>query len=184
MINALKSKKYLKQLILFLMVLTSSAVQVSCASGGYKFTRKFSQFVNSKNIVLRIILYIVTIPVFGITLAVDTIIFNTLDFWDGKVSANEYSFSEDGKEYVVKHSIENNLKRTNINVFEDNKLIASHALVETKDNKIQVFNNNDLKYEVENLNGLALLSTFENGKLKNKDLFNKYLGNSKSVASK
>ncbi|MES2854537.1 MAG: hypothetical protein V4692_01685, partial [Bdellovibrionota bacterium] len=47
------------------------ALSTGCASGGFKYTRKYAQFINGQMILIRIILYIFTSIVFVITMLVD-----------------------------------------------------------------------------------------------------------------
>jgi Domain of unknown function (DUF3332) len=91
-----------------LLILSSLvlAFTTGCASGGYKLTRQYSGWVNRNNVVIRVVLYILTLPVYAVTLLIDTVIFNTMDFWDGRVSQGTYKFEKDGQMYVVQHSLD------------------------------------------------------------------------------
>jgi hypothetical protein len=80
------------------------AFTTGCASGGYKLTRQYSGWVNQNNVIIRVIVFILTIPVYAITLIADMVVFNTMDFWDGRVSQGTYKFEKDGQMYVVQHS--------------------------------------------------------------------------------
>lgn len=102
-------------------VTIASFAHLGCASGGFQLTRKYARFVNKQNIILRIIIYIFTSFVFAITLLIDAVVFNTLDFWNGRVSASDYQFEEGGKTFLVKHSYKGengNLRNTEIRIFK------------------------------------------------------------------
>src|SRR5688572_8030721 len=89
---------FLSSIACFTMALTSG-----CASGGFKLTRQYARWVNSQNIILRIVLYILTFIVFAVTLLIDAVVFNTIDFWEGKVSEGTYDFKDGDKVYQVRH---------------------------------------------------------------------------------
>ncbi len=74
---------------------TIMAITAGCASGGFKLTRKYASWLNSNNIIIRIILYILTSVVFAVTILIDMVIFNTIDFWEGIPVAT--MFDESGK---------------------------------------------------------------------------------------
>ncbi len=109
------------RLVLTLSITIASFAHLGCASGGYQLTRKYARFVNKQNIIIRVVLYIFTAFVFAITLLVDAVIFNTLDFWNGRVSASNYEFEQDGKTFLVQHSYKgdnNKLRNTKIEIFK------------------------------------------------------------------
>lgn len=56
----------------------SAVLATGCASGGFKLTRQYAQFVNRQQLILRIVLYILTSIVFAATLLIDAVIFNTM----------------------------------------------------------------------------------------------------------
>jgi len=166
----------MKMLLMFaacLMMLFTTA----CASGGWKLTRRYSSFVNSQHIIIRIVLYILTLPIYAITILIDVVVNNTIDFWEGRVSANTYEFKKDGKTFVAKHEIlpETNLKRSTIQVLDaDKKLIQTVVLAETPKHEVELIVDGVLRTKVQNINSIPLLSSFDkNGKLleqKNLDL--------------
>ena len=108
------------RLLYFLGIITTSlglVMTTGCASGGYKLTRTYSSWVNSQQVILRVILYILTLPVFAVTLLIDGVVFNTMDFWNGQVSSGSYKFEKDQNIYFVKHEVlPNNLKRSTIKI--------------------------------------------------------------------
>ena len=93
----MKKTKLREKPVLLVMILTFAVTGLNsgCASGGFQLTRSFAGWVNSQNVVLRVILYILTAVIFAVTLLIDLLINNTIDFWDGKVSAGTYNFSKD-----------------------------------------------------------------------------------------
>lgn len=148
----------------FVMCFTSA-----CASGGFKWTRKYAGFVNSQNIILRIVLYLLTGIVFAVTLLVDMVIFNTMDFWEGRVSAGSYNFKEGEKTFVVKHEFQGDskLRKSTIKVMDKkNNLIQEVVLNETSSNEIEMFVDGKLRSRVNGIKELPVASIFdENGKL-------------------
>ena len=80
------------------------SMNTGCVSGGFKLTRQYAGWVNSQTLVLRVIIYLLTFVVFGVTLLIDSVVFNTMDFWQGKVSAGGYEFKDGDKTYLVQHS--------------------------------------------------------------------------------
>lgn len=144
------------------------AFTTGCASGGFKLTRQYARFINSKNIILRIVLYIFTSVVFAITMLIDMVIFNTLDFWQGRVSANTYEFQQNGKTFIVKHEIlPSNLKRSTIEVKDGTqKILQTVVLAETAQNEIELYVDSVLRTKVDNITELPQISSFDSyGKL-------------------
>lgn len=128
----------------------------SCASGGYKLTRQYSRWVNSQNIILRVILYILTLPIYTITLLVDTVLFNTLDFWNGRVAQGTYEFNSEGKTYTVDHKLIGNeqLKYTQIKISQGLQTIETLELLETPTGEIEYKKNGILQAKATDLNSL------------------------------
>jgi hypothetical protein len=148
---------------------TVIAFTSGCASGGFHLTREYAGFVNKQMIILRIILYIFTSVVFVATLLIDMIIFNTMDFWDGRVSAGDYSFSKGNKTYLAHHEILPGtlLKRSTLRVMDkDGKLLQQVVLSETTSHEIEMYVDGKLRTRVKDLAGLPVASIFdERGKL-------------------
>ncbi len=148
----------------FIMCFTSA-----CASGGFKWTRKYASFVNSQHIIVRIILYILTAVVFAVTMLVDLVIFNTLDFWQGKTAAGSYKFEEGGKTFHVKHEHQGDkkLRKSIIKVMgDDNSLLQEVVLNETISGEIEMYVDGKIRTRVNNIKELPVASIFdENGKL-------------------
>ena len=143
---------------------TMMAFTTGCASGGFKLTREYARFVNSKHIVIRIILYILTAIVFAVTMLIDMVINNTIDFWQGRVSANTYEFHENDKTFIVQHEIlpETNLKRSTIKVMDaDKKLLQTVVLKQTSDQQIELLVDGVLRTKVENIYSIPQLSSFD-----------------------
>lgn len=156
----LKPVGYLGALISCLIM----ALSTGCASGGFKLTRKYAQFVNKQNIIIRIVLYILTAVVFAVTMLVDMVVFNTIDFWEGRVSAGEYKFNEGDKSFHVRHEIlpEDNLKRSTIEVFDkEQSLLQTVVLQETPTGEIELKVDGQLRTQVRDLSGLPMASMYD-----------------------
>lgn len=139
------------------------ALTTGCASGGYKITRQYAQFVNKQNLILRIIIYIFTGVVFAITLLIDMVIFNTMDFWEGRVSAGDYNFKQGEKSYFVKHEVlEKSRKRSTIQVRgADQSLLQTVVLQETAAQEIEVYVDGQLRTKVRDITGLPIASVYD-----------------------
>jgi hypothetical protein len=138
-----------------------AGLTTGCASGGYKLTRQYAGWVNKQNIVLRIVLYLLTSVVFAVTLLIDAVIFNTMDFWEGRVSQGTFEYSEDGKVYKAQHKLnEGGLRSSQIEVWQNEKLLHTISLIETPEHKIQLLENGILKTEVDNIDSLPRISHF------------------------
>jgi hypothetical protein len=140
------------------------AVTTGCASGGYKLTRQYASWVNSQTIILRVIIYILTIFIFGITLLIDSVIFNTIDFWEGKVSSGSFEFKDGDKVFQVQHEIlkDSNLKRTTIHEIDQNqKIIHEVVLQETKLSEIELYIDGKINKRVKNISSIPLVSIYD-----------------------
>lgn len=160
------------------------ALSTGCASGGFKLTREYARWVNSKNIILRIVLYILTGVVFAVTLLIDMVLFNTIDFWEGKVSAGDYQFKDQDKTYVVKHEFLNGTdrKQSTIQIFNDEKaLLQKVVLTQTEKGEIELYVDGKLKTRVSDIHSLPVASFFnDEGKLVKQDL--NVLGSTVAIA--
>ena len=140
------------------------ALTTGCASGGFKLTREYAGFVNRQMIIIRIIVYLFTGIVFAITLLVDLVIFNTMDFWQGHVSQGTYDFHKDGKTYVAHHEIlpGSSLKRSTIQVFgTDKKQLQEVVLQETSTGEIEMSVDGKLRARVRDIGSLPVASFFD-----------------------
>ena len=146
-----------------------SMAQLGCASGGFKLTRQYARFVNKQQTVIRVVLYLLTMIVFAATILIDAVIFNTMDFWEGRVSANSYHFNKDGKIYGVKHyhKGDNRLRNTEIRIYEvEAPANAAPELVhlsETDSGKVDIYKNGALKATVDTIQDLPEITLFEDG---------------------
>jgi hypothetical protein len=145
------------------------AATTGCASGGFKLTREYAGWVNSKSTILRVILYILTFVVFAITLLIDVVYYNTMDFWDGRVSAGTYNFEGEGKTFVVHHEFMSGtgLKRSTIEIKDrlQNKL-QEVVLSETVNGEIEMYVDGKLRTRVRDIHSLPVASIYsENGEL-------------------
>lgn len=140
------------------------AFSTGCMSGGFKLTRQYARWVNSQMIVLRIVLYIVTLPIYAVTMLVDAVIFNTMDFWNGTVAAGAYEFKKDDKTYFVNHEFQPGtlLKKSIIDVRDTNsKLVQTVVIKETAANEIELWVNGKLRSKVKDLESFPIATIFE-----------------------
>lgn len=139
------------------------AVSSGCASGGFKLTRQYARWVNSQNIILRIIIYILTGIVFVVTMLIDAVVFNTLDFWDGKVSEGKYEFKDEDKTYHVHHEFipGTQRRRSTIQTFDkDSRLLQEVVLNETPEGEIQMKVDGQLRAQVRDLDSLPVATLY------------------------
>ena len=145
------------------------ALSTGCASGGYKLTREYAKWVNSKSLIIRIILYILTTVVFGVTLLIDAVVFNTIDFWNGTVSGGKLEFKEGERVYQVNHEIlpGTNLKRSTIKVLNaDGSPFQLIVLNETTSGEIEFNVDGKTRTRVRNITSIPIASLYDtNGKL-------------------
>ena len=143
---------FLKKFVLLpiLVVGTSAISLVGCASGGFKLTRQYARFINKQTLIVRVILYILLGVGFAVTLAVDGLIFNTIDFWEGRVSASDHVFENEDHIYHVQHRLQDGLRETQIRVSDnDTDLVISRiTLRETKNGVIQILEDGVVRAEV------------------------------------
>lgn len=139
------------------------SVTTGCASGGWKLTRDYARFVNRQHIIIRCILYILTSVVFVATMIIDAVIFNTMDFWQGRVSQGTFEFQQDGRRYIARHSIsaETQLRQSQIEVFAGDHRLQDLTLREVSGGKIDVFVNGVHRGQVENIESLPMISFFD-----------------------
>lgn len=134
-----------------------------CASGGYKLTRQYARWVNSQNLILRIIIYLLTGIVFAVTLLIDAVVFNTMDFWNGTVSQGTFEFSGEGKNYVAKHELQpgTTLKKSTIQVMDNHKsLLQTVILNEVAGGKIELYIDGKLRGMVNNIDSIPYVSHY------------------------
>lgn len=135
------------------------ALSSGCVSGGFKLTKDYARWVNSQNIILRIILYILTAVVFVVTLIVDVVYNNTVDFWEGKVSEGTYEFKDQDKVYIVRHEYlpGTKLRRSTIQ-FDQQEIVIS----ETAEGQIEVHKNGQKFAFVNGLDSFPVMSYLNN----------------------
>lgn len=158
------NRKTLKSWFSLMLFLVPAMSLQNCASGGFKLTRQYAGWVNSQNLILRIILYILTSVVFAVTLVIDAVIFNTMDFWNGRVSQGTYEFEKDGKKYIVTHSYHGQgLRQSAIQVshLDKTELIL---IKETAQNTIELWQNGTFTGCVEHIDTVPLWSDNLSGK--------------------
>jgi hypothetical protein len=157
---------------LFYMGFASAAflsMATGCASGGYKLTRQYAGWVNSQNVILRVIIYILTMVVFAVTILIDTVVFNTMDFWNGRVSQGDYNFKDGEKTYFVRHEIlpGSGLKRSTIQVSDLNgKHLQEVVLSQTPQGEIIMTVDGVERTKVKDITGIPVASIYgADGKL-------------------
>lgn len=156
----------IKKMTSFLCLLIATGAGLSttgCASGGYKLTRQYARFVNSQNIIIRIVLYIFTSIVFFATLLVDAVVFNTMDFWNGTVSQGTYEFTQENKKFFVKHEVDNNhFKKSTVEVVSlDGKHLQDVVIQQTSQTDIAVFVNGKLHSKISDIHRFPLATLFD-----------------------
>ncbi|MBC7370746.1 MAG: DUF3332 family protein [Bdellovibrionaceae bacterium] len=147
-----------------LLACTVIAFTTGCASGGFKITRQYAGFVNKQFIILRIILYIFTTVVFAVTMIIDMVIFNTIDFWEGRVSEGHYEYNKEGRTFQVHHEVipGSLLKRSTIKVLSDKKeLLQTIVLLETNKGEIEMSVDGQLRTRVRDINSLPVASIYD-----------------------
>jgi len=140
------------------------AFTTGCASGGFKVTRQYAGFVNKQFILLRIVLYILTFVVFGVTMLIDMVVFNTLDFWEGRVSEGHYQFDKEGRTFQVQHEIVPGsfLKKTTIQIFDsEKKLVQTVLLQQIVNGEIEMHVDGKLRTRVRDINSLPVASIYD-----------------------
>ncbi len=150
-------------LSLSLLACSIMAMTSGCASGGFKLTRQYASWVNSQNIILRIVLYILTSIVFAVTMLIDLVIFNTMDFWEGRVSAGSYNFKEGDKTYFVEHKFMpgTKLRHSTIQVEDKNHIrLQEVVLNETPSGEIELIVDGKIRSRVRNISSLPIASVF------------------------
>lgn len=140
------------------------AFSSGCASGGYKLTRQYARWLNSNHIIIRIVLYLLTAVVFAVTLLIDAVVFNTMDFWKGTVSSGTYEFEQHDKKYFVQHEVlpGSNLKRSTIKIFSDKTQLQELVLNETTAGDIELFVDGKLKSRVSHISAIPVATVFDN----------------------
>lgn len=145
---------------------TIMSMTTGCASGGFKLTREYAHFVNRQPVILRVILYIFTSVVFAVTMLIDMVVFNTMDFWNGTVAAGDYSFKNGDKTYQARHEFMpvTGLRRSTIQIFDqDQKLLQKVVLAETAEHQIEVFVDGTLKARVHGISDVPVASFYNGG---------------------
>lgn len=146
--------------VIGLTILT--AFTTGCASGGFRLTRRYSSFVNRQNVVLRVILYVLTLPIFWVTLLIDEVINNTVDFWEGRVAQGTFRYNEGGRSFVARHTVgADGLKTSHIEVFSSDQVkLQDVRLAQTSPTSIEVYVDGVLKHRVSDIHALPQLTTF------------------------
>ncbi len=145
------------------------SMTTGCASGGFSLTRQYAGWVNSNSLILRIVLYILTFFVFAITMLIDMVFNNTIDFWQGKVSAGTYEFKDADKTYQAVHEYlpGTNLRRSTIQVLgTDHQLLQKVVLTETLTGEVEMYVDGKLRTRVSNITSIPVAAVYDaSGKL-------------------
>lgn len=140
------------------------ALSTGCASGGFKLTRQLAGWVNSQQIIIRIIIYILVGAIaFGVTMLIDLVVFNTMDFWEGRVSQGDYLFKQGERQYHVKHEIlpESQLRRSTIVIKDlDGKTLETQVIAENAAGEIEMSVNGVKKVAVRDIKALPTAQFF------------------------
>jgi hypothetical protein len=135
-----------------------------CASGGFKLTRQYAGFVNRQDLIIRILLYIFTSVVFAITMIIDLVAFNTMDFWEGRVSQGTYEFNSADKKFVAHHEVlpGTQLKRSTIDVYsKQGDKLQTVVLRETAQHQIEVLVDGHMRMRVDHIRDIPVASRFD-----------------------
>lgn len=140
------------------------ALTTGCASGGYKLTRTYARWVNKQNVILRIIIYLLTSIVFAVTFLIDSVVFNTMDFWQGTVSGGNFDFQDGDRNYHASHEVMpgTQLKRSTITVTDkDKKLLQTVVLKETLTGEIELYVDGNLRTKVRDIASLPIATYYD-----------------------
>jgi hypothetical protein len=161
-------RRILSRCLFFLGAFSTCVMMVfntGCMSGSFRLTRDYARWVNSKNIIFRIILYILTFVVFAVTMIIDTVILNSIDFWDGKVAAGQYEFKEGEKTYQVFHEFqpgELRLKRSTITILDPKQnQLQKIVLNETASGEIELIVDGKIRSRVKDITTIPIVSIFD-----------------------
>jgi hypothetical protein len=135
-----------------------------CASGGFKLTRQFAGWINSQPTLLRVVCYIFLGGAFLFTIIVDLVVFNTMDFWSGRIAAGDYQFKQGDKTYLAHHEFQgqSKLKKSVLKTFDiDGKLLQEVILLETANGEVEMYENGVLKTRVSNISSLPIVSVYD-----------------------
>lgn len=150
-----------------LLALAGTMTLQSCLSGGWKVTRMVAKWNNSLTIIPRILIYVAffIIQVYTITALIDSIVFNTIDFWTGTVSAMNYKYQKDGNDVAVEHS-RFPLRRSVITTSKDGVVKSVVEIKELESGKIALVVNGVLRGEFNNIRDVepSLVLYKEDGK--------------------
>ncbi len=131
-----------------------------CVSGSFKLTRQYASFVNKQEVIIRVVLYILTSVVFAVTMLVDVVLNNTMDFWNGRMAAGTYNFNHGTKTYVVEHRFNNKLRESTIRISEQGKPLETMVLREIENFKIDVIVDGLLKGTISDITQIPVLSLY------------------------
>jgi hypothetical protein len=140
------------------------SLTTGCASGGWKLTRQYAGWLNSQPIILRVIIYILGFIIFFVTILVDVVVLNTMDFWEGKVSAGDYHFKDGDRTFFAHHEYMpgTQLKRSSIQVKDnDGKLLQNVVFQETVEHDIELFVDGVLRARGHDMKTMPAVTMFD-----------------------
>jgi predicted methyltransferase MtxX (methanogen marker protein 4) len=107
-------------------------------------------------------LYLITGVIFAVTMLVDLVYNNTMDFWEGRVSQGIFEFNKDGKTFVANHEIlPGNLKRSTIDVKnKENQLLQKVVIQQLASGEIEVVVDGTTRARVRDILSLPIASMF------------------------
>lgn len=151
--------------IAFASALLASLMMSGCVSGGFSMTRSYAEYVNGqRNPVLRVVIYILTGIVFFVTILADVIYYNTVDFWNGRISAGDYSFDKGDRTYYAHHEVApmTKLKSSTIRVHDKTgKLLQTVVLQETISGDVELFVDGVKRCQVKNISEMPVATIFD-----------------------
>ncbi|MBL8994902.1 MAG: DUF3332 family protein [Spirochaetia bacterium] len=135
-----------------LLALAGTMTLQSCLSGGWKITRMVAKWNNGFAVFPRILIYIAffLLQVYTITSLIDGIVFNTIDFWNGTISAMNYKYQKDGMDVAVVHS-RFPLRRSVITTSKGDVVKSVVEVNELENGKIALVINGVLRGEFKNI---------------------------------
>lgn len=157
-------KNVILKVVIVALTLSSALFTTGCTSGGYKLTRQYSSWVNSQQVIIRVVLFLLTMPVYIVTLLIDLVVFNTVDFWEGRVSQGTYNFEKDGQQYFVKHEYQGKtkLRKTTIRTMSLVKQkVKEIVLLETQAGEIELYMDGKLRQKAESLSEFPIITKYD-----------------------
>ncbi len=147
--------KKLKLTSFVLVALAGTFALQSCLSGGWKVTRIVAKWNNSMGVLPRILIYIAffILQVYTVTALIDSIVFNTIDFWNGTVTGMNKQYKKNGMDVAVSHS-RTPLRQSIITTSKGDQVISVVQISELASGKIALTINGVLRGEVNSIHDI------------------------------